>query len=205
MSPEYLLTVLIVCLAPGIGVIYTLSTSLGGGLRAGVWAAVGCTLATCLHLAVALAGLAAILHTSALLFQVVKFAGVAYLMWMAWTTLRGTGALAISPEARARDLAPGRLVWRGVALNILNPKLPMFFLAFLPQFMAPDTATPTRDLVVLGAGFVGMTLAVMLLYALAAGAMRRAVVENERAMAWLRRVFAASFAALGLRLALERA
>ncbi|MGR3453840.1 LysE family translocator [Pseudooceanicola sp.] len=205
MSPEYLLTVLIVCLAPGIGVIYTLSAALGGGLRAGIWASVGCTLATCLHLAVALAGLAAILHTSALLFQTLKFAGVAYLMWMAWTTLRGTGALAVSPEGRARELRPGRLVWRGVALNILNPKLPMFFLAFLPQFMTPDSLTPTRDLVLLGVGFIGMTLAVMLLYALAAGLMRRAVVENARAMAWLRRAFAASFAALGLRLALERA
>lgn len=205
MSPEYLLTVLIVCLAPGIGVIYTLSAALGGGLRAGVWASVGCTLATFLHLAVALAGLAAILHTSALLFQTLKFAGVAYLLWMAWTTLRGTGALAVSPEGRAQELRPGRLVWRGVALNILNPKLPMFFLAFLPQFMAPESLTPTRDLVVLGAGFIGMTLAVMLLYALAAGLMRRAVVENERAMTWLRRAFAASFAALGLRLAMERA
>lgn len=205
MSPEYLLTVLIVCLAPGIGVIYTLSAALGGGLRAGIWASVGCTLATCLHLAVALAGLAAILHTSALLFQTLKFAGVAYLMWMAWTTLRGTGALAVSPEGRARELRPGRLVWRGVALNILNPKLPMFFLAFLPQFMAAGSPTPTRDLLVLGAGFIAMTLAVMLLYALAAGLMRRAVVENARAMAWLRRAFAASFAALGLRLALERA
>ncbi|WP_375688367.1 LysE family translocator [Pseudooceanicola sp. LIPI14-2-Ac024] len=205
MSPEYLLTVLIVCLAPGIGVVYTLSMSIGGGLRAGIWAAIGCTLATVVHLAVALLGLAAILHTSAVLFQAIKFAGVAYLLWMAWTTLRGTGALAITPEARARTLTPARLMGRAIALNLLNPKLPMFFLAFLPQFMPAGSLTPTRDLLTLGAGFVAMTFAVMLLYALAAGLMRRAVVESETAMTWLRRVFAASFAALGLRLALERA
>ena len=125
MSPEFLLANLIVCLAPGLGVIYTLSVSLGSGLRAGAWAALGCTLATVFHLGVALAGLAAVLHTSALLFQAIKLAGAAYLLWMAWTTLSGTGALAISPEPRAAS--PLRIVRRGVLLNLLNPKLPLFF------------------------------------------------------------------------------
>lgn len=203
MSPEFLLANLIVCLAPGLGVIYTLSVSLGSGLRAGAWAALGCTLATVFHLGVALAGLAAVLHTSALLFQAIKLAGAAYLLWMAWTTLSGTGALAISPEPRAAS--PLRIVRRGVLLNLLNPKLPLFFLAFLPQFLPAASATPDRDLIALGLVFVATTAAVMLTYALAAGTMRRYLVESERAMAWLRRIFAAGFAALGLRLALERA
>lgn len=205
MSYEFLIANLIVCIAPGLGVIYTLSTSLGSGLRAGLWAALGCTLATIVHLAVALAGLAAVLHTSALLFQSIKFAGAAYLLWMAWTTLRGTGTMAVDPDTRARNRAPLRIVWRGILLNILNPKLPLFFLAFLPQFLPANSTQPTRDLLILGAVFVATTGAVMLTYATAAGTMRRYIVESDRAMTWLRRVFAASFAALGLRLAAERA
>ena len=127
MSPEFLLTAFIVCVTPGIGVVYTLSTTLGGGFRAGFWASLGCTLATVLHMVVALAGLAAVLLTSALLFQVVKYAGVAYLVWMAWAVLKGTGGMDIAPSAPA---SPARVVWRGVVLNILNPKLPLFFVAF---------------------------------------------------------------------------
>ena len=95
LTPEFLLTAFIVCITPGIGVVYTLSVTLGGGLRAGVWATIGCTLATVLHMIVAMAGLAAVLHTSALLFQTIKYAGVAYLLWMAWAVLQSTGSLAV--------------------------------------------------------------------------------------------------------------
>lgn len=110
MTPEFLLTAFIVCVTPGIGVVYTLSMTLGGGLRAGIWAALGCTLATVLHMGVALAGLAALLLTSAVLFQTVKYAGVAYLLWMAWAVLRDQGSLSIAPAApppAARILARG--------------------------------------------------------------------------------------------------
>lgn len=202
MTAAFLLTALIVCLLPGIGVVYTLSTSLGGGLRAGIFATLGCTLATAVHLALAMAGLAAILHTSAVLFQAVKYAGVAYLLWMAWGTLKGGGTLEVAAGQRASG---PRIVLRGVLLNLLNPKLPMFFLAFLPQFVPADAADPRARLVTLGLGFVAMTFAVFLGYALAAGMVRRAILASPRAMAWLRRAFALSFAALGVKLALERA
>jgi len=200
MSPEYLLTTFVVCLAPGIGVIYTLSTALGQGMRGGFWASVGCTLATVLHLVVALVGLAAILHASAVLFHTVKFAGVAYLMWMAWAVLKGAGG--VSVEAAAPQSAR-RIVWRGIVLNILNPKIPLFFVAFLPQFVTADAGT--RALVQLGFGFTAMTFVVFLGYAALAASGRQAVLGRPTVMAWLRRTFAASFAALGLRLALERA
>ncbi len=200
MSPEYLLTTFVVCLAPGIGVVYTLSVALALGMRGGFWAALGCTFATVFHLGVAMAGLAAILHSSALLFQTIKFAGVAYLMWMAWGTLRGTGGLSV--EAAEAQPAP-RIVWRGVVLNILNPKIPMFFLAFLPQFLAPGDGTGA--IVELGLGFTLMTFVVFLFYAGLAASGREAVLSRPAVMAWLRRAFAASFAALGLRLAMERA
>lgn len=203
MSLEFLFTAFIVCLMPGIGVIYTLSVTLGSGLRAGAFAVLGCTLATVVHLGVAMAGLAAILHTSALLFQAVKYAGVAFLLWMAWGTLRGQGALVVTPEKA--QIPTGRLVFRGIMLNILNPKLPLFFLAFLPQFIPAGTADAGRQLVELGFGFVAMTAAVFAGYVALAGVLRNAVLARPRVMAWMRRTFAASFALLGLKLALERA
>ncbi|SEP83441.1 LysE family translocator [Thalassovita taeanensis] len=202
MSPEFLLTAFIVCLAPGIGVIYTLSVSLSSGWRAGLLAVLGCTLATAAHLSFALAGLAAVLHASALLFQTIKWLGVAYLLWMAWGTLRGTSALQVETE---RPASAARIVWRGILLNLLNPKLPLFFVAFLPQFVTETGPQATQQLITLGLGFTSMTFAVFVIYALLAGTMRRAVLNSPRAMAWLRRAFAASFAALGLRLAFERA
>lgn len=201
MTPEFLLTAFIVCVTPGIGVVYTLSVTLGGGWRAGVWASIGCTLATVLHLAVALAGLAAVLLTSALLFQTVKYAGVAYLLWMAWAVLRGTGGMDIAPAAPA---PAARIIGRGILLNILNPKLPLFFVAFLPQFL-PAQGASTAMMVELGLGFAAMTLAVFLAYAGLAASGRQVILGSERLMTWLRRAFALSFAALGLRLAMERA
>lgn len=202
MSPEFLLTAFVVCITPGVGVIYTLSITLGAGLRAGLWATVGCTLATVLHLAVAMAGLAAVLHTSAVLFQALKFAGVAYLLWMAWAVLQSEGALSIAPRAGG---SAGGIVWRGVVLNILNPKLPLFFLAFLPQFMpAPEVAT-LLDMVELGAGFSAMTFLTFVIYAGLGASGREAVLGSPRLLVWMRRGFAASFAALGARLAMERA
>ena len=184
---EFLATALIVCVAPGIGVIYTLSTTLGGGLRRGLWAALGCTLVT------------------AVLFQIVKYAGALVLLWMAWTTLRGSGSLNVSADETARQVTPGTLVWRGILLNLLNPKLPLFFLAFLPQFIPAGIAQPSLVMAQLGLAFVAMTGLVMAGYAILAGAARKWVIERTSVMTWLRRAFAASFAALAARLALERA
>ncbi|HRK43530.1 MAG TPA: LysE family translocator [Gemmobacter sp.] len=201
MTPEFLLTAFIVCVTPGIGVVYTLSMTLGGGLRAGIWAALGCTLATILHMAVALAGLAALLLTSALLFQTVKYAGVAYLLWMAWAVLQDKGSLSITPAAPA---PASRIMARGVLLNILNPKLPLFFVAFLPQFL-PAEGARLAQMAELGAAFSAVTLLTFLLYAALAASGRQRLLASDRLMHWLRRAFAASFAALGLRLAMERA
>ena len=200
MSPEFLFTAFIVCLVPGIGVVYTLSSTLGQGFRAGVWASLGCTIATLVHLAVALGGLAAVLHTSALLFQTIKYAGVAYLLWMAWGTLRGTGGLAL--EAAAPQ-SVAQLVWRGIVLNLLNPKLPLFFVAFLPQFMAVNDGPFV--MAELGVVFAVLTFLTFIGYTALAASGRQAILSRPAVMAWMRRAFAASFAALGVRLAFERA
>lgn len=198
MSIEYLLTAFIVCLAPGIGVVYTLSSTLGGGLRAGFWASLGCTIATVVHMIVAMAGLASVLYASAALFQAIKFAGVAYLMWMAWAVLKDRGGLSVRPGKP--DSSVG-LVRRGILLNILNPKLPLFFVAFIPQFM-PAGSGPA-DLLELGFGFTVMTFAVFMGYAVIAATGRQRMLDSKRTMDWFRRVFALSFVALGLKLASE--
>jgi threonine/homoserine/homoserine lactone efflux protein len=200
MTAAFLLTAFIVCITPGIGVIYVLSVTLGGGWRAGLWANVGCTIATVLHMIVAMAGLAAVLHTSAVLFQTIKFAGVAYLLWMAWAVLQSTGSLAVTADNGG---TPARIVWRGILLNILNPKLPLFFVAFLPQFL-PATYD-MRPMIELGLGFSAMTFATFLLYIALATSGRRAILGSATGLTWMRRAFAASFAALGARLAFERA
>ena len=202
LSPEFMLTALIVCITPGIGVVYTLSVTLGGGFRAGVWATIGCTLATVVHMGVAMAGLAAVLHTSAVLFQTLKYAGVAYLLWMAWAVLQTTGSMAVQA---AQGGSAARLVGRGILLNILNPKLPLFFMAFLPQFMPAGDATSLPAMVALGAGFTAMTFVTFLLYAGLAASGRDAVLSSPRLLTGMRRAFALSFAALGARLATERA
>ncbi|MFD0981558.1 LysE family translocator [Tropicimonas aquimaris] len=203
ISVQFLLTAFVVVLAPGTGVVYTLATGLGQGRRAAIWAALGCTIGIVPHLLAAVLGLAALLHTSALLFQVVKFAGVAYLLWLAWQALRSGGALAISPSAHCFN--GWQIARRGALINILNPKLSIFFLALLPPFLSGTAATATSEMLSLGAVFMAMTFAVFVLYGVFAASARTLILSSETAMRWLNRSFAAIFAALGARLALERA
>ncbi len=203
LSLQFLLTAFVVVVAPGTGVVYTLALALGQGWRAGLWAALGCTFGIVPHLLAATLGLAALLHTSAVLFQVVKFAGVAYLLYLAWQALRSGGALRI--EKRAAVEHPWRIARRGALINILNPKLSIFFLALLPPFLSGNAGTATAEMAMLGGIFMAMTFAVFVAYALFASAARDAVLASETAMRWLNRTFAAVFAGLGLRLAFERA
>jgi threonine/homoserine/homoserine lactone efflux protein len=200
MSIEFLLTTLIIIASPGTGVVYTLAAGLSRGSRASLLAAFACTLGIVPHLAAALMGLAALLHTSALAYNLVKYAGVAYLLYMAWQSLRENGALKVETRADARTGL--RVVVDGILVNILNPKLSIFFVAFLPQFIAADAASPLRDMLQLSAVFMAMTFVIFAIYGLFAAAMRDHVVGRPRVMAWMRRTFAAAFVALGARLAI---
>lgn len=200
LSLEFLLTSLVVVLIPGAGVIYTVSTALIHGRRAGVIAALGCTAGIVPHLLATILGLAAVLHASALAFQGLKYAGVAYLFYLAYATWRNRSAFAVETGA-VRCSAAG-LIAKAFLLNILNPKLTIFFLAFLPQFIQPGAGDPLRSLLILSATFMGMTFAVFVLYGLLAHLFRTAVIESTRVQTWLRRGFAASFAGLGANLAL---
>ena len=200
MSAEFLLTSLVIVATPGTGVLFTLAAGLARGPRASVVAAFACTLGIVPHMVAAITGLAALLHASATAFQALKYAGAAYLLWMAWSTLRERGALTVEEDDAPRSARS--VIVSGVLVNILNPKLTIFFLAFLPQFVDADGAR-TLQMVQLTAVFMLATFVVFAVYGLFAAAVRRHVISRPRVVAWMRRTFAASFVALSARLALS--
>ena len=198
-TAEFLVTSLVVVLIPGTGVVFTVSVGLSQGRRASFFAALGCTLGILPHLLATVLGLAAVMHTSALAFQVLKYAGVAYLFYLAVATWRDRSAFTVQQvDGRA---GASRWVVKAFLLNILNPKLTVFFLAFLPQFVQPGAASPMLELLSLSAVFMAMTFGVFIAYGLLAHAFRTAVIESARVQAWLRRGFAGVFAVLGAQLA----
>ncbi|MFI8170760.1 LysE family translocator [Streptomyces sp. NPDC085931] len=200
MSLAFLLTTLIVVATPGTGVVHTLAAALSRGRRAGVVAAVGCTLGIVPHLLATVTGAAALLHASATAFQVLKYAGVAYLLHMAWATLRDKDALGAGEQQGAPPSARQGVVL-GVLINLLNPKLTVFFFAFLPQFVTPGQPHAVARMAGLGGVFMLATFLVFAGYGLLAASVRGRVLGRPRVMAWLRRGFAGSFVALGAKLA----
>jgi threonine/homoserine/homoserine lactone efflux protein len=200
MSIEFLITSFIVVVSPGTGVLYTLATGLSRGSRASVVAAFGCTMGIVPHMAAAIMGLAALLHTSALAFQTFKYLGVAYLLYMAWNTLREHGALSVDSKTGTRTVA--QVTVEAVLLNILNPKLSIFFLAFLPQFVSAEETRPLASMLSLSGVFMLMTFMVFVGYGLFASAIRDHVISRPRVLTWMRRSFAGAFTLLGAKLAL---
>jgi len=203
MRFDFLITSLIVVVTPGIGVLFTLSAAISRGLRAAAVAAFGCTLGIVPHALAAIVGLAAVLNTSAVAFQTLKYLGVAYLLYIAWKTLREHGSLTV-------DQAPARSSWEvirsAVLVNLLNPKLSLFFFAFLPQFMNPRDPHPVATMTALSAIFMVLTLAVFLGYGVVAAKVRDQVLSRPKVLAWIRRSFALAFVGLAGKLALaERA
>jgi threonine/homoserine/homoserine lactone efflux protein len=203
MSVEFLLTSLVVVATPGIGVVYTLAAGLTRGARASIIAAAGCTLGIVPHMAAAITGLAALLHTSAVAFGVLKYLGVAYLLYLAWSTLREKGSLAVEDEEDTPSSAR-KVITTAVLINLLNPKLTIFFFAFLPQFVSSDDPHGVLSMLALSSVFMLLTFAIFGLYGVFAAAVRDQVISRPRVMAWMRRLFAGSFVALGAKLALTR-
>ena len=200
LNPEFLLTSLIIVLIPGTGVIYTVSTGLFHGWRMSLAAAVGCTAGILPHLLASILGLSFILHMSAVVFQVIKFAGVLYLLYLAWAMWRDTGGLTFDKTSSQQNAL--HVAGRAVLLNLLNPKLTVFFFAFLPLFISLETSSPIIQMVLLSAVFMAITLVVFVLYGVLASSVRQYVVNSPRVVIWLKRSFAAAFAGLGVRLAL---
>jgi threonine/homoserine/homoserine lactone efflux protein len=199
-NTEFLITSLIVVLIPGTGVIYTVSNGLFLGWRASIAAAIGCTAGIIPHLAASILGLSAILHMSAMAFQIVKFAGAAYLLYLAWAMWRDKGSLSFdSPEA---SNSFRQIITRGFLINILNPKLSIFFLAFLPLFVSPTAASPHLQMLALSIMFMAITLIIFILYGISANGVRCYIANSPKMLIILRRLFASTFAALGLKLAM---
>ena len=201
MSIDFLVTSLIVVASPGTGVLYTLGAGLSRGSRASVVAAFGCTLGIVPHMAAAIMGLAALLHTSALAFHTLKYLGVAYLLYMAWNALREKGALRVEREVGTRSAA--QVIVSAILINILNPKLSIFFFAFLPQFVTADEPHALSRMFELSAVFMLLTFVVFVGYGLFAASIRDHVISRPRVLTWMRRTFAAAFVALGAKLALQ--
>ena len=201
MSIDFLITSLIIVISPGTGVLYTLAAGLSRGSKASMVAAFGCTLGIVPHMAAAILGLAALLHTSALAFQAFKYAGVAYLLYMAWMTLKERGALKVEPDTSGRSAL--QVTIHAILINILNPKLSIFFFAFLPQFVHADEPHPLARMLELSTVFMLLTFVVFVGYGLFAASIRRHVITRPGILTWMRRAFAGAFVALGAKLALS--
>lgn len=196
---EFLITTFVIVLIPGTGVVYTLSTGLTQGWRASLFAALGCTAGIVPHLIASILGLAAILHTSALAFQVFKFLGVLYLAYLAWGMWKESGAIQL--ESGKGESGYGRIALRAVLINILNPKLSIFFLAFLPQFVPAGAVSPMPYMLFLSGIFMLMTLIVFAGYGVLAHRVRRYVSQSPRIVQRIQRVFSGLFVAMGVKLA----
>lgn len=201
MSFEFLLTSLVVVLLPGTGVIYTLAVGLGRGFWPSVAAAFGCTLGIVPAALASIVGLSALLHTSAVAFLVIQYLGVAYLFYMAWSILREGGAMDVQEDKNRHGIF--KIALTGTLINVLNPKLSLFFLAFLPQFVVADSGSATAQLVLLAAVFMAMTFAVFVVYGAFAALARDYVIRRPSVLAWIKRGFAGAFGFLGARLALS--
>lgn len=202
MSPEFLLITLVVVVTPGTGVLFTMSAGLSRGTRASVVAALGCTLGIVPHTAAAITGLAAVLYTSSVAFQTLKYAGVAYLLYMAWHTLRERGGLPVEAEPTARSTR--QVITSGVLVNILNPKLSIFSFAFLPQFVSRQEPNTVPQMLQLSAVFMALTFVVFVGYGAFAAGIRSHVISRPQIMTWMRRTFAGAIVLLGARLALSQ-
>jgi len=199
VSTAFLVTSLVVVVLPGTGVLYVLAAGLSRGSRASVIAAVGCTLGIIPHMLAAVTGLAALMHTSAVAFQTLKYLGVAYLLLIAWRTLKESGPLAVEEQTAPRSAT--RVIVSGILVNILNPKLTIFFFAFLPQFVSANDPDAFIRMIGLSTVFMLLTLVIFVAYGIFAAAIRTQVISRPNVLTWMRRVFAGAFVALGARLA----
>ena len=200
MSIAFLVTTLIVVASPGTGALFTIAAGLGRGRRASVVAAFGCTLGILPHMAAAIMGVAALLYASSVAFQTLKFLGVAYLLLMAWNAWRERGPLKLETGA-SRPRSSAQVVVSAILVNLLNPKLSIFFFAFLPQFVGAGDPHRVARMLELSAVFMAATFVVFVGYGLFAAAVRTHVIYRPKVLTWMRRTFAGAFVALGAKLA----
>lgn len=201
INAEFLLASLIVVLIPGTGVIYTITTGLTLKWRASIAAAIGCTLGIVPHILASILGLSALLNMSAQVFSALKIAGAMYLLYLAWNMWREAGTLEINKKSTGSNIT--QIVIKAIAINLLNPKLTIFFFAFLPLFVSKDSASPTLEMVTLSAVFMGMTFLIFALYGILASGISAYLINSSRAVKRLQQAFAAAIAIFAVKLALS--
>ncbi|MCB2180366.1 LysE family translocator [bacterium] len=201
ITTDFLLSSLLVVLIPGTGVIYTITTGLQRNWRAGVVAAFGCTLGIVPHMLASIFGLSAILNMSAQIFSMIKFAGAAYLLYLAWNMWRETGMLSL--DEKFGDSSWSKIIGKAVAINLLNPKLTIFFFAFFPLFITDRSGSPTFQMLTLSLVFMGLTFVVFVGYGLLASSVRHLLLKSTRAVKRIQQGFAIVLAGFAVKLALR--
>ena len=201
INAEFLLASLIVVLIPGTGVIYTITTGLTLKWRASIAAAIGCTLGIVPHILASILGLSALLNMSAQVFSALKLAGAMYLLYLAWNMWREAGTLEITKKSTGSSIT--QIVMKAIAINLLNPKLTIFFFAFLPLFVSKDSASPTLEMITLSAVFMGMTFLIFVLYGILASGISAYLINSARAVKRLQQAFAVVLALFAVKLALS--
>ena len=199
--PEFLLASLVVVLIPGTGVAYTITTGLTLKWRASIAAAIGCTLGIVPHILASIMGLSALMNMSARVFSVLKWAGALYLLYLAWNMWREAGALEINQPSTETSFR--KIILKAIAINLLNPKLTIFFFAFLPLFVSKDSSSPTREMIMLSAVFMGITLIVFALYGILASAISAYLMNSTKAVKRLQQTFAVILAGFAVQLGLS--
>jgi threonine/homoserine/homoserine lactone efflux protein len=201
IKPEFLLASLIVVLIPGTGAVYTITTGLTQKWRASIAAAVGCTIGIVPHMLASILGLSALLNMSAQVFSLLKLAGSAYLLYLAWDMWRDAGKLEINKKNAESGFL--QIIAKAITINLLNPKLTIFFLAFLPLFISKNSTTPTAEMILLSAIFMGMTFIVFALYGILSSGISTYLKNSSRAVRRLQRTFAVILAGFAIQLALS--
>lgn len=201
IKPEFLLASLIVVLIPGTGVVYTITTGLTLKWRASIAAAIGCTLGIVPHILASILGLSALLNMSAHVFSVLKLAGAIYLLYLAWNMWREAGTLEL--QKKSTETRAIQIIIKAIAINLLNPKLTIFFFAFLPLFASRNSASPTMEMIVLSAVFMAITFIIFALYGILASGVSAYLMNSAKAVKRLQRTFAVILAGFAVNLAIS--
>jgi threonine/homoserine/homoserine lactone efflux protein len=200
-KPEFLLTSLIVVLIPGTGAVYTITTGITLKWRASIAAAIGCTIGIIPHILATILGLSAIMNMSAQVFSILKLMGSAYLLYLAWNMWREAGTLEIN--RKNTETSTSQIIIKAIAINLLNPKLTIFFFAFLPLFVSKNSASPTLEMILLSVVFMAITLIVFVLYGILASGISAFLMKSSIAIKRIQRTFAVILAGFAVQLALS--
>jgi len=193
----------ILCIVPGPDMAYLLSRSIAQGKRAGIMAAFGINAGAYVHLFAAVIGLSAILATSSLAFTIVKWIGAIYLIYIGIQAILSNTQISLNSGARNKQ-SNATIFWQGFLSDVLNPKVAIFFLAFLPQFVQENSTNTTFQLLILGVtvNIIGITVNLILVYysAMVTNKMR----SSNRISNWLNKLMGSMFVLLGIKLANEK-